>query len=481
MNRFFFEKGEKKPFNTPLCRTKSRKWCKIFTAMLNIIFHYLVYVDEFFWGYCAFILIMVLGVFLSMKAGFFQIRALPHICKTFFHFLKSSHTAERGVHPLKAFFASTGGMIGIGNVVGIVTAVQVGGPGALFWVWIAGIIGAIVKYCEIYLGFKFRVENHEGGYDGGPMYFLKKAFKTPILPLAVAFLLCIYGVEIYQFSVITESITFNWHLPRMLVISVLLLGVLYAGIGGVKRIGKICSLIMPIFLVCYLLIGIWVIGHEVHMLPEILAEVFKSAFSGHAAIGGFAGSSVLLAIQHGIARAAYSSDIGIGYDSIIQSESSTVHPERQSRLAILGVFIDNSICTISILIVLISGVWKAPVPLLGSQLVQAGLSHYIPYMEYFIPLFFIVTGYTTIIAYFVVGLKCARYLAPRWGRRIYFVYGTAAFIFFSFIPQSQALLVMSVSGALLLMTNLSAIFRLKNEIAFVEVEESESIPTEETT
>jgi len=196
--------------------------------------------------------------------------------------------------------------------------------------------------------------------------------------------------------------------------------------------------------------------------------------------GGFAGAGVLLAIQHGIARAAYSSDIGIGYDSIIQSESSTVHPERQSRLAILGVFVDNSICTVSILIVLVSGVWKAEVPLLGSQLVQVGLSHYIPYMKYFIPLFFIVTGYTTIIAYFVVGIKCARYLAPRWGKRVYIVYGIAAFTFFSFIPQSQALLVMSVSGALLLMTNLLAIFRLRHEIAFVEVEETKSLIVEET-
>jgi alanine or glycine:cation symporter, AGCS family len=448
--------------------------------MLNNVFHFLSQIDEVFWGYFAFILIMVFGFCLSWRAGFFQICALPHICKTFFHFLKATHKGERGVHPLKAFFASTGGMIGIGNVVGIVTAVQIGGPGALVWVWIAGIIGAIVKYCEIYLGFKFRVANQEGGYDGGPMYFLPKAFKSPLFPLAVASLLCIYGVDIYQFSVITESITSNWHIPRPLVIGVLLASVLYAGVGGVQRIGRICSWIMPFFLVVYVLIGIWVIGHETQMLPALMGDVFRSAFTGHAAVGGFAGASVLLAIQHGIARAAYSSDIGIGYDSIIQSESSTVHPERQSRLAILGVFIDNIICTISILIVLVSGVWKAEDPLLGSQLVQVGLSHYIPYMKYFIPLFFIVTGYTTIIAYFVVGIKCARYLAPRWGRRIYIVYGTAAFIFFSFIPQSQTLLVMSVSGALLLMTNLAAIFRLRHEIAFVEVEEPEVIAIKET-
>ncbi len=442
--------------------------------MFHTLLQFLTWVDEFFWGYIAFLLIIVCGLFLSFKAKFIQIFTLPKIFKMFFHFLKSNHEGTRGVHPLKAFFASTGGMIGIGNVVGIVTAVQIGGPGALVWVWIAGTIGAIVKYCEIYLGFKFRVENQEGGYDGGPMYFLKKAFKNRFIPIAVASLLCIYGVEIYQFSVITESITSNWHLPRILVVVVLLVAVIYAGLGGVKRIGKICSWIMPLFMIVYISIGLWVIGNEAHMLPELFLSVLKSAFTGHAAVGGFAGASVLLAIQHGIARASYSSDIGIGYDSIIQSESSTRHPERQSRLAILGVLIDNSICTISILIVLISGVWKADEPLLGSQLVQYGLSQYFPYMDLFFPLFFVITGYTTIIAYFVVGLKCARYLAPNWGRKIYLIYGIVAFLFFSYISQSHALLVMSVSGALLLITNLSGIFLLRKEILFSDSAIAES-------
>jgi alanine or glycine:cation symporter, AGCS family len=436
--------------------------------MFSTIIDLLTRADELFWGYVAFILIMVFGLFLSYKARFVQIRGLSYILKTFFACLGVREDGKRGVHPLRAFFASTGGMIGIGNVVGIVTAVQIGGPGALMWIWVAGMIGAVVKYSEIYLGFKFRVENREGGYDGGPMYFLKKAFKTRWIPLGVAFLLCIYGVEIYQFSVITESISANWHIPRALVVGILLFSILYAAIGGVKRIGKICGWVMPFFLLVYTLIGVWVIAQKIGMIPQLLLVVFKSALTGHAAVGGFAGTGVLLAIQHGISRAAYSSDIGIGYDAIIQSESSTTHPERQSSLAILGVFIDNIICTISILIVLISGVWAVEPALMGSQLVQVGLSHYFPYMEYFIPLFFVVTGYTTIIAYFVVGIKCARYVAPRFGRPVYLAYAIVAFIFFSYVPQNQALLVMSVSGALLLITNLFGIFRLRNEIQFIE-------------
>jgi AGCS family alanine or glycine:cation symporter len=341
------------------------------------------------------------------------------------------------------------------------------------WVWIGGIIGAIIKYCEIYLGFTSRIVNREGGYDGGPMYFLRKAFASPLIPIIVAILLCIYSVEIYQFSVITESISTNWYIPKGYVVLLLLAAVLYASLGGVQRIGKICSWVMPFFLVVYLLLGLWVLSAEWRALPAIFLSVFRSAWSGHAAMGGFAGAGVLIAIQYGLARASYSSDIGIGYDSIIQSESSTARPERQARLAILGVFVDNAICTLSILIVLVSSVWYANPPLLGSQLVQEGLSRYIPYMEYFMPLFFIVTGYTTIITYFVVGLKCARYLVPTWGKKAYALYGIIFFLVCSFIPQALALLVMSISGAMLLMINLLGIYRLRREIHFVAEEREE--------
>lgn len=420
--------------------------------------------DTFFWGYIAFILIIVLGLFLSLQSHFFQITQLPQCFKIFFQDVGKKGDAKRGVHPLRVFFASTGGMIGIGNVVGIATAVSLGGPGALIWVWIAGVIGAVVKYCEIYLGLKYRVENQEGGYDGGPMFFLRKAFKSGILPFCVAVLLCIYGVEIYQFSVITESIVVNWHINRLLVISLLLGGVLWASYGGVKRIGKICSWIVPLFLLIYLGMGVWIIASELQSLPALMLVVCKSAFTGHAAVGGFAGGGMILAVQHGIARSAYSADIGVGYDSIIQSETSSIHPEHQARLAILGVFVDNVICTITILIVLLSGAWILEGE--GSAVVQAAFSKYFPYMEYFLPFFYIATGYTTLIAYFCVGIKCARYLMPTFGSRIYLFFGAFMMVAFSFLPQSKALIVMSVAGALLLIINLLGIFRLRDEISY---------------
>ena len=216
--------------------------------MLQFVFNQLSHIDHFFWSYVAFVLIMILGGYLTLKMRFFQIRAFPTILKTFIQFLKQRSGTEKGIHPLKTFFASVGGMIGIGNVVGIVTAVQIGGPGALFWVWVAAIIGALIKYSEIILGFKYRVPNERGGYDGGPVYFLRAAFKSRIIPIIVAILLCIYGVEIYQFSVVTSSISSNWHVNHTTALCVFLGLVIYAGVGGVKRIGKICSYTMPLFL-----------------------------------------------------------------------------------------------------------------------------------------------------------------------------------------------------------------------------------------
>lgn len=443
---------------------------------MDSFFDFLVGVDSLFWGRIAFVIIIVLGCCLTIQARFFQIRALPSIIRTFFHFLTKKSKDSRGIHPLKAFFASVGGMIGIGNIVGIVTAIQVGGPGALFWVWIAALIGTVIKYSEIFLGLKHRVLNDRGGYDGGPMYFLRSAFNKPWISIFVCGLLCIYGVEIYQFAVITDSISTNFSINRHLIIGGLILLILYASSGGVARIGKICSWIMPFFMVLYVSMSLWVIFQEITLIPGILKTVFLSAFTGHAAVGGFVGSSALLAIQHGISRAAYSADIGIGYDSIIQSESNTIHPERQAKLAVLGVCVDNLVCTMSILVVLISGLWKAVDPIEGSLLVQTALSLYFPFMDIFMPIFIFILGYSTMISYFCVGMKCARFLSPKYGSRLYAVYGVLALLLFSFFDQSQALLVMSLAGALLLITNLLGIFLLRHEVVFThELTKSEQV------
>jgi len=440
--------------------------------MFNHVFNLLMEADAVFWGYIGFSIIIVLGCFLTFTTRFFQIRAFPHVVYTFVQEVLHNPASTRGLQPLKAFFASVGGMLGVGNIVGIVTAIQLGGPGALFWVWVAGFAGTLIKYSEIYLGLKYRVRNESQSYDGGPMYFLKKAFGVKWVSVVVCILLCIYGAEIYQFNVVVETIAYSWDINRFLVAFGLLSLVLFAVMGGVPRVARVCSWIMPGFMLFYISMSLWVIGNYFTDLPAVLAMVFKSAFSGHAALGGFAGSTMMLAIQNGMAGACYAADIGIGYDSTIQSESHTVYPERQARMAFFGVCLDNFICTLSILVVLVTGLWHIPIESKSAPLVQMALSQHFPFMDVIMPLFIFVLGYTTLIAYLIVGIKCAKYLSPRNGAKIYIGYSISVFTFFAFFDQTQALLVMRMAGALLLIINLAGIYRLRNEIVFASDEPS---------
>jgi len=434
--------------------------------MFTHVFHFLSRVDAFFWGYIGFLLIVVLGGYLTIKTRFFQLRSFPAIVKTFADFIRYRSVSSRGTHPLKVFFTSTGGMVGVGNIVGIVTALQLGGPGAIFWVWIAAFLGSLIKYAEVFLGLKYRVPNEKGGYDGGSIHFLRKAFNVRWIGTLVCILLCIYGAEIYQFSVLTHSISTNWQLDRVLVSVGLLSLILYAVIGGIQRVGKICSLLMPAFTLAYMSMCFWVIVHHIPELPGLFVTIFKTAFTGHAALGGFVGSSILVALQNGIARSVYSADIGIGYDSIIHSETSAEKIVSQARLTIFGVFIDNLVCTCSLLVALCTGLWCAAPQLDSSLVVQKALSLHFPGQKIFMSLFLFVLVYSTLISYLLVGLKCARQLHSTYGEKIYLFLATAFLMCFSFFDQSKALLIMSLSGCMLLIVNLAGIFRLRKEIEF---------------
>lgn len=443
--------------------------------MVEFIFAGLSQVHTIFWGYLGFILIMVLGGYFTIKSRFFQFRTFPTLFKIFFEFLRHTPSNEKGVHPLKVFFASVGSMIGISNVVGVITALQMGGPGALFWVWIASVISAIIKYSEIFLGMKYRVVNERGGYDGGPMYFLPQVFAKRWVPMLVSLLLCIYGVEIYQFVIVTDSLTATWNLNRLLVVFVLLAIVLYAVRGGVSRISDICTLVMPVFMLLYVVMSAYVIAKHADILPQTLLQVFTSAFTGHAAVGGFAGSTALLAIQHGISIAAYSGDIGIGYDSILQSETRATCAQRQAKLSILALGISNLICTLTILLALTTGSWTSLDTIEASQLVQTILSDYFPYMNLFMPIFLFSVGYTTMITCFCVGSKCASYLNPKWGVNAYLFYASFMLVTFSFLDQTIAYLVMSLAGSVLLMINLIGIFFLRKHVHFAPTPSPQSL------
>lgn len=422
-------------------------------------------INELMWGHIAFVLIMLLGLYFSLSSRFFQLRKFGSIFNAFISIVKEKHGTGPGVHPMKVFFAAVGGCIGIGNVVGIVTAVTIGGPGAIFWAWMGGLAGMLIQYAEVYLGMKHRIKNNQGSFDGGPMYFLPIAFKGKWIAPVISFLLCIYGVEIFMFNVMADSISVNWNLNPYWVVGLLLAAILIVSLGGIGRVGAVCSALIPLFIVLYVFMALWVIFQHASELPAIFSAIFKGAFTKQAAIGGFAGSTVPQAISMGLSRGAYSGDIGVGYTSVIYAESRTEHIQRQASMSIIGIFLDTFvICTLSILVVLTTGYWHTETDV--ALMVQEALGYHFPFMHFFMPTFLFLLGYTTILAYFVVGVKCAKFISKKWGPALYYLYAIIALPLFAFVEPSQAFVIMSLSGAFLLVFNLTGIFLLRKEVRF---------------
>ncbi len=437
--------------------------------MADQIFFVLEQLNDFIWSHLAFALVIGLGGYFSFKSGFFQLRKFGSVFGSFIRFF-SEKTGGSGIHPLKTFFAAIGGCIGIGNVVAICTAVAIGGPGALLWTWVGGIAGMLIQYAEVYLGMKYRIRNKEGGYDGGPMYFLPRAYKVRWVATLVSVLLCFYGVEIFMFNVMVDSISVNWNLNEYWVTAILLIATVAVALGGINRVGEVCSALIPIFIILYLGMGIYVLIQHAADLPGIFKMIFEGAFTAQAAKGAFAGSTVGLSISMGLSRGAYSGDIGVGYTSVVYAESSSTQIGRQASMTIVGIFLDTFIiCTMSILIVLATGHWHSGVDV--ALMVQEALGLYFPYMHFFMPFFLFLLGYTTILTYFVVGVKCAKFISPKWGPFAYYLYACIALPIFAFVEATQAFLLMSLSGALLLILNVAGMFLLRKEVQF-KLEES---------
>jgi len=425
------------------------------------------------WGYGGVFCIAVFGILLSIQSKWMQIRKFKDTALLFWETLLQATRPKsavvdtsRGTSPLKAFFASVGGCIGIGNLVTISIAIKIGGPGALVWIWLVAFLAMILKYAEIYLGIKFRIPNGKNSYNGGPMYFLGKAFpKFPALPFIMAFFLCIYGVEIFVFSVIKDTLVHNWSLPPLAVM-VGLIGLIVLGLsGGVRRMGTISGLLIPLFVSIFCFMTTWILIENITQIPAMFGLIFRSAFSGHAAVGGFVGSTFLIVLAKGFSAAAYSGDVGIGYASIIQSEARAKSPQDQAGLSIFGIFVDTFIvCTATVLLVVVTGVWKEPIG--GEMMVQMALSQYFPYMEYFMPLFLFTLGYTTILPYFFAGMKAAQFMSPTYGGRIYACYGFIAFVVFSFYDNRFALTIMNIAGGMLMLINIPALYKLRHHIVF---------------
>jgi alanine or glycine:cation symporter, AGCS family len=422
--------------------------------------------DAVIWTYAGVPALIGLGFYFTWRSHFFQIKRFPAIFKNFVKLAQENKPDKRGVAPLQVFFASIGGGIGTGNIVAVCTAVKVGGPGAVFWMWVAACVGMLVKYAEIYLGVRYRVRNNNNSYDGGPMIYLQRAFGNRWVANLFCLLLFIYGVEIYIFRLIATEISYTWSIDYSIVVLFLLAATLCAGRGGVRLIGKVSSVTIPIFLLIFVLMSCWVIVNNIMVLPEVLTMIVTSAFTGSAAVGAFTGSTMMMALSQGVGRACYTGDLGIGYDAIIHSETEEASPARQASLGIIGIFIDTFIiCTMSLLLILLTGVWHQGID--ENRIVAVALGKYFPYVDMMWPLFIFLLGYSTIIAFFVAGRKAALFLWPRYGNRIFMMYALCAFVFFSYCGEvKHAQGMMAIVGAGLLVVNVLGMIVLRKDIKF---------------
>ncbi len=426
--------------------------------------HFIEILDSFLWGYLAVPAVLGLSIYLTVFHKFPQFTRIGHLISVFRHTIReSSSNHARGIPPLRALFGSLGGCIGIGNIVAVTTAVQIGGPGSIFWLWVAAFGGMVIKYSEVYLSIKYRIANLHGSYDGGPMFYFSRVYKSVWISRIFSLLLAMYGTEVYMFKIVSDSIALTWNFEPIGISYGLLVAILVVSRGGVDKVGQICSATIPLFLVLFIGMAGWILTHSPIGLFDVIHQIFSGAFHGHAAIGGFAGSTFLMTVSQGMARACYSSDIGSGYASVVQAETSQRYPENQAIFEFFGVFVDTFIVsTLTTFVILSTDCWHDPIP--ASHLLQHAFGMYFNGMDYFFPFFISILGFSNLLAFFSVGKKCMTYLHPNWGSKAYYVYATIAYLVFAYSDQRYALMLMSLIGFSLLSLNLIALLWLHKEV-----------------
>ncbi len=346
---------------------------------MSFIMKFLEVVQDFgnwFWGLPILILIGGGGLFLSIYLGFPQIKHFGYsMSQTFGSMTKKRE--EGKVRPFSAACAALACAVGASNIVGVPVAIALGGPGAVFWIWILAILGMCTKYCEVAMGIKYRRKNEVGEYVGGPAYYLRGLGKKigVVFGVGYAFLFMIelvpslasQGVSAAsQFTVFGDN-------PNIQTISGIIIAILVAIIlvGGFKRVSSVTDIMVPVMAVLYVLGALVIIFTNIGKLPLMIGLIFKDAFTGHAATGGFAGATLMMAIRWGAARGVYSNEAGVGSTIAGHCTADTDHPIRQAQFGIFEVFTDTIvICTITALAVLCSGVWTQE-GLEGGQLALA--------------------------------------------------------------------------------------------------------------
>lgn len=331
-----------------------------------------VLIWDYMWGLPMVVLILATGLYITVRTGFFQFRGFGTAMKHAFRSMFGKEEADKNdtgvLSPLEAMSTALGTTIGVGNIGGVASAIAVGGPGAVFWMWVAGLFGMIIKMSEITLAVHYRSKDQNNEAYGGPNYYMKKGIGTElnlkvifkILSALFAFgFLLGYFINIQTYTV-AEAVgnTFDIGMIPVGIVYTLALYVLIS--GGLKSVGRFASKLVPFMCIFYLGAGLFIIARNAPAIPGVIGLIFQSAFTGTAALGGFMGASISLAIKTGMARSVFSNEAGWGSAPMIHATAKVDHPIKQGLMGVFEVFMDTFvICTITCLVILCTGQWSS--------------------------------------------------------------------------------------------------------------------------
>ncbi len=370
------------------------------------------------WGPPMLILLVGTGLYLTILLKGMQFRALPHAFKLIFH---KDHGHAGDISHFAALMTALAATVGIGNIVGVATAITLGGPGAVFWMWMTGLVGMATKYSEAVLAVKYR-EHGEHGMRGGPMYYLAKGCNLPTLGWLFALFtaLAAFGIgNMTQANAVAEIFQSMFSIePWVTVVTLMLLTGLVI-LGGIKSIGRFTSLLVPFMIVGYVAAALLVLALNASEIPHALSLIFYHAFNPIAAGGGFAGAAVAAAIRYGVARGVFSNESGLGSAPIAAAAARTSDPVKQALVSMTQTFIDTLVvCSMTALVILTATPWTEGVG--AAQLTSQSFAETLGAPgELLVAVATALFAYSTLLGWSYYGEKAIEYLAGTRAVRIY--------------------------------------------------------------
>ncbi len=400
------------------------------TAILNNI-------NGFVWGPVTLILLVGTGLFLMVGLHFMPLRRIGTAFKFLWQGRKGDH-AEGEISPFNALMTALSATVGTGNIVGVAGAIAIGGPGAIFWMWITALVGMATKYAEAVLAVKYREVDEDGNHQGGPMYYIKNGLGKNWSWLAFLFALfgaiAAFGIgNGVQANAVANALNQGFTVPNWITAIVLATLTGLVLLGGITRIGKIAGKLVPIMAIFYVGGALIIILLNLSSVPDAIGMIVKEAFSPSAAAGGAVGAAIMLAIQKGVARGVFSNEAGLGTAPIAHAAAKTNDPVKQGTIGMLGTFIDTIIiCTMTALVIILmngwttldpetgktilTNAWTQLDPLTGETVSHAAItsnafSQGLPeFGKYIVTLGLAFFAYTTILGWSFYGERCAEYL-----------------------------------------------------------------------